>query len=135
MFSFGHCPNYLPPLPIFRATCTSFSAVKYKCLYCIFQFGQGPHSGNARKKTFFLKEVFPYPGTFSQGISGKYLVCQGWDVGRRGLWGWGYQVVRWSGTCQGAVLCTSTSSNSSTSSAGTRTTSTCSRRPFLQIVK
>ena len=25
MFSFGHCPNYLPQ---FRATCTSFSVVK-----------------------------------------------------------------------------------------------------------
>ena len=29
MFSFGHCPNYLsPPLTPFRATCTSFLAVK-----------------------------------------------------------------------------------------------------------
>ena len=33
MFSFGHCPNYLP---LFRATCTSFSAVKAKYIYCIF---------------------------------------------------------------------------------------------------
>ena len=43
-----------------------------------------------------------HPATYSQGISGKYLVCKGWDVGRRG--GWRYQVVRWSGTCQRAVI-------------------------------
>ena len=36
MFSFGHCPNYLSPLPLFRATCTSFSAVKAIYIYCIF---------------------------------------------------------------------------------------------------
>ena len=24
MFSFGHCPNYLSPLPPIRATCTTF---------------------------------------------------------------------------------------------------------------
>ena len=29
MFSFGHCPNFLSPPP-FRATCTSFSAIKNK---------------------------------------------------------------------------------------------------------
>ena len=29
MFSFGHCPNYLPPpLPPFRATFTPFSAIR-----------------------------------------------------------------------------------------------------------
>ena len=27
MFSFGHCPNYLSPLPPIRATCTTFLAV------------------------------------------------------------------------------------------------------------
>ena len=28
MFSFGHCPNNLPPLPPIRATCTTFFDVK-----------------------------------------------------------------------------------------------------------
>ena len=42
MFSFGHCPNYLSP---------SFGQLVH-----LFR----PSTINAQKKTFFLKEVFPY---------------------------------------------------------------------------
>ena len=37
LFSMHGAP---PPLPLFWATCTSFSAVKNKYIWCIFQFGQ-----------------------------------------------------------------------------------------------
>ena len=33
---FRALPKLPLPLPLFWATCTSFSAVKYKCIYCIF---------------------------------------------------------------------------------------------------
>ena len=63
MFSFGHCPIYLsPPSPSFGQLVHLFRPSKINIHSVSFNSGKGlppPHSGNARKKTFFLKEVFP----------------------------------------------------------------------------
>ena len=63
MFSFGHCPNYLsPPSPSFGQLVHLFRPSKINIYIVFFNSGKGlppPHSGNARKKTFFLRKVFP----------------------------------------------------------------------------
>ena len=65
------------PLPLFRATCTSFSAVKNRYRYYIFWFGQvpppPPHSGNGRKK-FFMGGL-PLPTVWIPGFQCFGLVA------------------------------------------------------------
>ena len=63
MFSFGHCPNYLSPL--LSGNLYIFFG-RHKGIYKVYFLIRArpspspPHSGNARKKTFFfLNEVFP----------------------------------------------------------------------------
>ena len=71
---FRALPKLPLPLPFFRATCTSLSAVIKEYIKCIFNSGKGlppPHSGNGRKKTFFLKGGVPLHGAdgASEGIA------------------------------------------------------------------
>ena len=87
MFSFGHCPNYLspPPPPLLSGNLYIFFG-RQKLIYilCFFNSGRGlppPHSGNARKKTFFFREVFPYGDTKLFLFGGSNLILQNF---------WGY---------------------------------------------
>ena len=55
MFSFGHCPNYHSPS--FGQLVHLFRPSKINIYIVFFNSGKGlppPHSGNARKKTFFF---------------------------------------------------------------------------------
>ena len=105
MFSFGHCPNYLSPLPFFRATCTSFSAVIKEYIKCIFQFGQGPPPsfGQCTKENIFFymrcSLMFHRIASLSKRVTEMTVLA----LLDRGLLDLDSKVIFWSATIGGYI--------------------------------